>query len=66
MGYDILKRIFPFEDDFTISELDDACQIVVSIGVLGIDYLKILTGGLKMEQKIADALPQTSHEGMYQ
>lgn len=66
MGYDIQKRIFPFEEEFTIDDLDGACQVVISVGVLGIDYLKVISGGLKMEQKIADALPQTSHEGMYQ
>ena len=66
MGYDILKRIFPFEETFTIIDLDDACQIVIGIGVLGLDYMKVLSGGLKMEQKVTDTLPQTSHDGMYQ
>ncbi len=41
-GYDIFAKIFPFEPGFSLPQMDDAIQKVVSVGILGTAYLKSL------------------------
>jgi hypothetical protein len=66
MGYEISTKIFPFEERFSIAQLDAAFRTVVSIGVLGVDYMRALGGVLKVNQKAVDNPPtSSSNEGMY-
>lgn len=51
-GYDIFAKIFPFESGFSISQMDDAIQKVVSVGILGTAYLKSLLPDQNIVQKI--------------
>jgi hypothetical protein len=53
-GYDIFAKIFPFEAGFTLAQLDDAIQRVVSVGILGTAYLKSLLPDLNVVHKIVE------------
>ena len=51
-GYDIFAKIFPFEPGFSLPQMDDAIQKVVSVGILGTAYLKSLLPHSKVMQQI--------------
>ncbi len=40
VGFDIISRAFPFEEEFNIDKFDKAIQNVINFGVLGISFLK--------------------------
>jgi len=63
--YLITKNIFPFHEGFTIKELDEAIQAVVSIGLLGLDYLSSLLGFEMIESQISEELTKPPPETMY-
>jgi hypothetical protein len=54
IGYTVMKSIYPFHDSFTIESLDDAVQAVVSVGSVGITFLKS-----EMGQMVLDHTPQS-------
>jgi len=65
-GFDILTRIYPLEPGFSMRELDDAIQRVVSVGVLGMVFISEILNGQKLEQKIIESdSKQSSPDGMY-
>lgn len=64
-GFVISKNIFPFHDGFTIADLDEAIQNIVSAGVLGLTFLQGILGVKKIEQEISEAIRTTPHEAMY-
>jgi len=51
-GYDIFSKIFPFEPGFSLPQMDDAIQRVVSVGILGTAYLKSLLPDSNVVHKI--------------
>jgi len=53
IGYTVMKSIYPFHEGFTIESLDHAVQAVVSVGSVGIAFLKS-----EMGQMILDHTPQ--------
>ena len=63
--YQITKSIFPFHEGFTIKELDEAIQAVVSIGVLGLDFLSSILGIEMIESQIREELRKPPPETMY-
>ena len=54
IGYTVMKSIYPFHDSFTIDSLDEAVQAVVSVGSVGITFLKS-----EMGQMVLDHTPQS-------
>jgi hypothetical protein len=53
IGFTIMKSIYPFHEGFSIHDLDQAIQAVVSIGAVGIAFLKSEMGPM-----ILDHTPQ--------
>jgi hypothetical protein len=52
IGFTIMKSIYPFHEGFSVRDLDEAIQAVVSIGAVGIAFLKS-----EMGQTIMDHTP---------
>jgi len=52
IGFTMMKSIYPFHEGFSIRDLDQAVQAVVSIGAVGIAFLKS-----EMGQMILDHTP---------
>ncbi|MDD1709363.1 MAG: hypothetical protein LUQ37_00470, partial [Methanoregulaceae archaeon] len=44
IGFTIMKNIYPYHPGFTIKDLDEALQSVVSIGDTGVAFLKTVIG----------------------
>lgn len=44
IGFTILKNVYPYHESFTVKDLDEAVQSVVSIGDTGIAFLKTIMG----------------------
>lgn len=53
-GYDIFAKIFPFEPGFSLPQMDEAIQRVVSVGILGTVYLKSLLPDSNVLHKIVE------------
>jgi len=49
VGFTISRYIYPFYSDFSIKDLDRAVQAVVSQGAIGISFLKMTLGELRVE-----------------
>jgi hypothetical protein len=49
IGFTIMKSIYPFHESFSISNLDQAIQAVVSIGAVGIAFLKSEMGQMALD-----------------
>lgn len=49
IGFTVLKSIYPFHEGFTIGDLDRAVQAVVSIGAVGISFLKAGMGQMTLD-----------------
>lgn len=65
VGYDIIKTIFPFHEDFSIKDLDEAIQAVVSVGILGIAFLEAVLGPEKIKQEVAESMQKPPPDGMF-
>ena len=50
VGFTISRYIYPFYQDFSIKDLDRAVQAVVSQGAIGIAFLKMTIGELRVEK----------------
>lgn len=50
VGFTISRYIYPFYRDFSIKDLDRAIQAVVSQGAIGISFLKLAIGELRVER----------------
>jgi hypothetical protein len=44
IGFTVMKNIYPFHEGFTIKDLDEALQSVVSSGTTGVAFLKFIIG----------------------
>jgi hypothetical protein len=53
IGFTIMKSIYPFHEGFSIGDLDQAVQAVVSVGAVGIAFLKA-----EMGQMVLDHTPK--------
>ncbi len=49
IGFTIMKSIYPFHEGFSIRDLDEAIQAVVSIGAVGIAFLKSEMGQMVLD-----------------
>jgi hypothetical protein len=49
IGFTIMKSIYPFHEGFSIRDLDEALQAVVSIGAVGITFLKSEMGQMVLD-----------------
>jgi hypothetical protein len=49
IGFTIMKSIYPFHEAFSIRDLDQAIQAVVSIGAVGIAFLKSEMGQMAID-----------------
>jgi hypothetical protein len=49
IGFTILKNIYPFHPGFTIKDLDEALQAVVSVGDTGIAFFKTVMGEMDLD-----------------
>lgn len=48
IGFTIMKSIYPFHEGFSIRDLDEAVQAVVSIGAVGIAFVKSEMGQMDL------------------
>ena len=65
MGFMISKNIFPFHDGFSIVDLDEAIQNIVSAGILGLTFLQGILGVKRIDQEISEAIRTTPSDAMY-
>jgi hypothetical protein len=49
-GYAVTKYIFPYHRGFTIEDFDSALQAVVSVGAVGVSYLKTIIQAVDLER----------------
>jgi hypothetical protein len=49
-GYAITKYVFPYHTGFTIEDFDSALQAVVSVGAVGVSYLKTIISEVDLDQ----------------
>lgn len=49
IGFTIMKSIYPFHEGFSIRDLDQAIQAVVSVGAVGIAFLKSEMGQMVLD-----------------
>jgi hypothetical protein len=49
IGFTIMKSIYPFHQEFSVSDLDQAVQAVLSIGSVGIVFLKSEMGPMVLD-----------------
>lgn len=49
IGFTIMKSIYPFHEEFSIRDLDQAVQAVVSVGAVGIAFLKSEMGQMVLD-----------------
>jgi hypothetical protein len=49
IGFTIMKSIYPFHEGFSIADLDQAVQAVVSTGAVGIAFLKSEMGQMELD-----------------
>jgi hypothetical protein len=49
IGFTIMKSIYPFHEGFSIRDLDQAVQAVVSVGAVGIAFLKSEMGQMVLD-----------------
>lgn len=51
IGFTILKNVYPYHASFTVKDLDEALQSVVSVGDTGIAFLKTIIGPTTFDHK---------------
>ncbi len=51
IGFTILKNVYPYHASFTVKDLDEALQSVVSVGDTGIAFLKTIIGPATFDHK---------------
>ena len=51
-GFTVTTKLFPYEEGFSIQNLDHAIKAVVSAGALGFMYIQICAGDIPIEQRI--------------
>jgi len=49
IGFTIMKSIYPFHEGFSVREIDEAVQAVVSVGDVGIAFLKAELGQMVLD-----------------
>jgi hypothetical protein len=49
IGFTIMKNIYPFHEGFSIRDLDAAVQAVISVGAVGIAFLKSEMGQMALD-----------------
>jgi hypothetical protein len=49
IGFTIMKSIYPFHQEFSIRDLDQAIQAVVSVAAIGIAFLKSEMGQMVLD-----------------
>jgi len=63
IGFTVLKSIYPFHEGFSVRELDQAIQAVVSVGDVGIAFLKSEMGPIALDHTPPRPAPEP--EEMY-
>jgi hypothetical protein len=66
VGFTVSKYIYPFHAGFSIRDLDEALQAVISSGALGVMFLKSLLGEWEEEEKTAKELGKSEPGPMYE
>lgn len=56
-GFAVSKLIFPFHPGFSIEDIDEALQAVVSTGAVGVAYLKIVLGDQEFDHRGRTPIP---------
>ncbi len=49
IGFTIMKNVYPYHASFTVRDLDEALQAVVSVGDTGVAFLKTIVGTAKFD-----------------
>lgn len=66
VGFTVSKYIYPLHPGFSIRDLDEALQAVVSAGAIGIMFLKSVIGEWEEEKKAAKELGKSEPGPMYE
>ncbi len=64
-GFEIIKVVHPYHESFSVKDLEEAIQAVVSVGTLGLAFLESILGQYSFEQEIADIFTKPEPDGMY-
>ena len=63
IGFTIMKSIYPFHEGFSVQDLDQAIQAVVSVGDVGIAFMKSEMGPMALDH--TPPRPTSEPEPMY-
>jgi len=66
VGFTVSKYIYPLHPGFSIRDLDEALQAVVSAGAIGIMFLKSVIGEWEEEERAAQELGKSEPGPMYE
>lgn len=66
VGFTVSKYIYPFHPGFSIRDLDEALQAVISSGAMGVMFLKSLLGEWEEEERTAKELGKSEPGPMYE
>jgi hypothetical protein len=66
VGFTVSKYIYPFHPGFSIRDLDEALQAVISAGAMGVMFLKSLLGEWEEEEKTLQELGKSEPGPMYE
>jgi len=61
IGFTLMKSIYPFHEGFSIQDLDEAIQAVVSVGAVGITFLKSEMGQMVLDHTPPRPLSEPGH-----
>ncbi len=64
IGFTIMKSIYPFHENFSIADLDQSIQAVVSSGAVGISFLKSEMGQMVLDH--TPSSPKSEPGDMYE
>ena len=64
-GFDTIAKIYPFEPEFCLRELETAIGAVVNSGIVGIALIATILGETGLEQQVSGDMAKSSPDTMY-
>jgi len=64
-GFDTIAKVYPFEPEFCLRELEHAFGAVVNSGIVGLAMVATILGETGLEQHLGGYQPDSPAEGMF-
>jgi hypothetical protein len=64
-GFDTIAKIYPFEPEFCLRELDTAIGAVVNSGIVGLALIATILGETGLEQQVSGDMSESSPDAMF-